>query len=160
MRLLLDCCNCLLLSFFLIFDLCPLLPQKGLLAAGAAVVAGIGAIAAIAGSGPKVDTKEKAAPVEPEPKIDVSVPYNAAAKLAYQEWKGSDVFNEAEFTQFEEVYLGKAVAEAAAKKTARDIEAARAAAEKELETAKKAAEKKLEELRSSAFFMKEGEEEE
>jgi hypothetical protein len=62
----------------------------------------------------------KTAEVEPE-KIDISIPYNAAAMLAYSGWKGDKIFDQVTFDKFEPLYLEKAVAEVSAKKIARDF---------------------------------------
>jgi hypothetical protein len=64
---------------------------------------------------------KKTAKVEPE-KIDISIPYNAAAMLAYSAWKGGANFDQATFDKFEPLYLEKAVAEVSAKKISRDFE--------------------------------------
>ena len=69
-------------------------------------------------------TKEAApAPVEEDlPKIDVSIPYNAAAMLAFDEWKGEKELSKDAFAKFEAVYEEKAVAMATAKKVKRELE--------------------------------------
>lgn len=92
----------------------------------AAAVAGIGGIFAF---GQKGDSKEEKstpkvkAKAEPEP-IDVSIPYNSAALLAFQEWTGGKRFDKALFDQFEPLYIQKTVAQVSGKKMAREYEEA------------------------------------
>lgn len=57
-------------------------------------------------------------------KIDVSIPYNAAARLAYDEWKKSNASSNASFEQYEPLYIKKTVADVTAKKVTRDMELA------------------------------------
>ena len=52
--------------------------------------------------------------------IDVSIPYDAAARLAYDEWRGEQ-FQESEFQQFKEIYEKKSVAEVVASRYAREL---------------------------------------
>jgi hypothetical protein len=105
------------------------------MSAVAAAVAGIGGIFAAMGGkkGEKVDTK-KAAKVAPESLVDVSIPYNSAAMLAFQEY-GADA---SLFADFEPLYLEKAVAQVSSKKIAldfaRDLEAAMQAKEATVKT--------------------------
>lgn len=54
-------------------------------------------------------------------KADVSIPYQAAARLAYQEWK-STTNGRASFSTFNEIFERKAAAEATYKKVAREQE--------------------------------------
>ena len=53
--------------------------------------------------------------------VDVSIPYNAAAVLTYNEWSGG-TFDEATFQKFQSIYEEKAVAQVTAKKLNRDYE--------------------------------------
>ena len=83
--------------------------------AAAAVAAGLAAVfgskngaAAGAASGEAAD--------EPEP-IDVSIPYNAAAMLAFKETK----LPQSKFEEFEALYLAKSVAHVTARKMVRDV---------------------------------------
>jgi hypothetical protein len=70
---------------------------------------------------PKATTEAKA--IE---KVDLSIPYNAAAMLEYNKVMGSK-FDSAKFAKFEAIYETKVVAQVTAKKVARDsqLEAAR-----------------------------------
>lgn len=72
----------------------------------------VGASASVASS------IEKAQPVA---MIDVSIPYNAAARHSYNEWS-SGKFDEATFQKFQAIYEEKVVAQVTAKKLARDYE--------------------------------------
>eukprot|EP00980_Cylindrotheca_fusiformis_P011128 scaffold2557_cov121-Cylindrotheca_fusiformis.AAC.11 len=75
------------------------------------------------------DTPTKAAPAkeEPEPEpIDVSIPYNAAARLAFAKAK----LPESKFEEFEKLYVKKAVADVTAKKMAREVANMEKSAEK------------------------------
>lgn len=99
----------------------------GLGAAGLVAVGGIGLIVAGGGAG-DAPASSKAEP-EPE-KIDVSIPYNAAAHNAFLSMGGNG-----DFAQFEEKYNTAAVEMVKAKKAARDAAAQMEAATKNLETA-------------------------
>lgn len=92
----------------------------------AAAVAGIGGIFAAMG-GKKGDNGEpsKVDKAAPAPLVDISIPYNSAAMLAFQEY-GADA---SLFADFEPLYLEKAVAQVSSKKIARDLEAAMKAQE-------------------------------
>jgi hypothetical protein len=87
---------------------------------------GLGAIAAGLGGlllGNKKEnmtTTKQVVVEEPEIKIDVSIPYNAAALMAYEKVIGE--YDEAKFTKFEALYLEKAVAEVTLKKVTRELQ--------------------------------------
>jgi hypothetical protein len=100
-------------------DVAALDPQ--VMAAGAAAVAIAAATAATMGKGEGSSTSSSSSvgTAEPEPEIiDVSIPYNAAARLAFAETKLST----SKFQEFETLYLAKTVADVTAKKMARDVE--------------------------------------
>jgi len=108
-----------------------LLWQAAIAAGGAAVVAGL---AAVFGRG--MNKKETAPVVEEEeelPPIDVSIPYNAAAMLAFDEWKGGKTFPEDTFAKFETIYENKMVAMVTAKKVQRELDDATKMADSELD---------------------------
>jgi hypothetical protein len=74
---------------------------------------------------------EKSAPEVVE-KIDVSIPYDAAARLAYRELKGlgeNANYDEKEFQKFKEAYETTTVANVIVKKMERDLIAAQVAAQ-------------------------------
>lgn len=58
-----------------------------------------------------------------KPKVDVSIPYNAAARLAYDNWcqANEETYKEEAFAAFESLYVQKSVADATAKKLERDL---------------------------------------
>ena len=90
-------------------------PPMALLAAGAAGILGVAAaIFANASGGAKETVKAEPEP-EPEP-IDVSIPYNAAAVLAYEK-AGSP----GDFATFEAKYIDATVAAVTLKKKQRDL---------------------------------------
>ena len=68
-------------------------------------------------NGEETKTTKAVAEAEPEP-IDVSIPYNAAAMLAFKNVKASG----ASFAEFEAMYIEKVVADVTAKKVKRDAE--------------------------------------
>jgi len=110
-----------------------LLWQAAIAAGGAAVVAGL---AAVFGSMRGGSSKKEAAPVVEEeelPPIDVSIPYNAAAMLAFDEWKGGKTFPEGTFAKFETIYEDKMVAMVTAKKVQRELDDATKMADSELD---------------------------
>jgi hypothetical protein len=100
--------------------------SQSIAGAVAAAVAGIGGIfAAIGGKkGEKVEAG-KVPKAAPAPLVDISIPYNSAAMLAFQEYSADASL----FASFEPLYLEKAVAQVSAKKIARDLEAAMQAKE-------------------------------
>jgi hypothetical protein len=59
----------------------------------------------------------------PAKKIDVSIPYDAAARMAYEAWcqEKGETFMADGYALFQELYTAKAVAEATVKKRARDF---------------------------------------
>jgi hypothetical protein len=134
----------------------------------AAVVAGIGGIFAAIGSrssstgntNTNSSSKNKAgsksaAKAAAAPPVDISIPYNSAAMLAFQEYSSStststsaaaDTSSLLLFAAFEPLYLEKTVAQVSAKKIARDLEAAM--------EAKKATVKSVEEKMEALFAKK------
>lgn len=101
----------------------------------AVVVIGGAAFAAVQSAGgsssESVKPKVAAAPEKIE-KIDVSIPYDAAARLAYRELKGlseNAKYDEAEFQKFKEAYESTTVANVIVKKMERELRAAQAAAQ-------------------------------
>lgn len=73
------------------------------------------------------DTSTDATTVdEPEPEpIDVTIPYDAAARLAYDIWRDENEkgdFDEAAFDAFSKIYKTQAVATAVLKKASRDLD--------------------------------------
>lgn len=68
----------------------------------------------------KTTTAQKATIIEP--KFDVSIPYDAAALLAFNEWKGDLKYDETVFNKFKILYVEKAVAEVIQKRVARELE--------------------------------------
>ena len=90
--------------------------------------------AAFAVSGGTSSSSGSAAPAAPtiSEKIDLSIPYDAAARLAYREMKGlkeSDAYDEGEFLKFKAVYEETAIANVVVKKMERDLRDMQAAAE-------------------------------
>ena len=97
---------------------------KESLAIGAAILAAlVGGAAVVAMQNEEAPTEPKVeAEPEPEPEpIDVSIPYDAAARLAFGVKDGEE-FDEARFAKFKELYEKKTVAEVTAKKLARDLD--------------------------------------
>ena len=115
--------------------------QTMLLAGGAAValVAIGGAVLSNMGGSSESSTVEEAAPEEPEP-IDVSIPYNSAARVAYDQWRVENKkggFDKEGFAVFEEIYTEATIGMVAYKKMERDLALKKAsyeAIEKKLET--------------------------
>jgi len=83
------------------------------------------------GSSTTAATKQVKEEAEPE-KIDISIPYNAAAKLMYEQ---EGYANTTDFKTFEKMYIKNSVAKVTAKKVARDAEQTVALAKKEAEAA-------------------------
>lgn len=106
------------------------LPQEGLIGIAAATIAVIGgfwltsSMGTNSKSGVDSNGKKREIVQEKTVKPDVSIPYNAAALLAYDEWRGNDVFDQQTFKKFEALYIEKTVAEVTGKKIARDKEEA------------------------------------
>jgi hypothetical protein len=76
---------------------------------------------AVSASSPSTISKPEA---KPEP-IDVSIPYDAAARLAYEEWRAEynkGDFNEIGYEDFKKKYEAMAIATVVSKKIARDLE--------------------------------------
>lgn len=90
------------------------------------IVAALGGAAAFSmGGNESGETKEVVVEPEPEP-IDVSIPYDAAARLAYDGWRAEfekGAFDAAEFEKFKEIYEEATVMEVSMKKMSRDMEA-------------------------------------
>ena len=109
------------------------------LAAGAVGLLVIAALAANAGGGGEAPAKEDVPEPEPEP-IDISIPYNAAAELAYCQYKGvKSIKDKADFEAFKILYEEETVAEVTLKKMKRDValkEAEVAAKQKALDATK------------------------
>jgi hypothetical protein len=106
--------------------------QQPLIAGAVAAVLGIVGFAVSSGNksdesgavaAAKVSSSSTQASVE---KVDISIPYNAAAMLEYTKLMGSK-FDADTFKKFEAIYNEKVVAQVTAKKVARDseLEAAR-----------------------------------
>lgn len=66
------------------------------------------------------------------PLVDVSIPYNAAALLAYEEFKGDKIFPESAFASFEAIYNDKVVAVVKSKKVQRELKVSIEKADEEL----------------------------
>mmetsp|Transcript_40531 Transcript_40531/g.61452 ORF Transcript_40531/g.61452 Transcript_40531/m.61452 type:complete len:177 (-) Transcript_40531:435-965(-) len=107
-----------------------------------------GVAAAVAGAAalfiPKGEKKEATKAVsapEPEP-IDVSIPYDATAMLAYENWRKENekgAFNAATFESFSKIYYDMSVETVTAKKLKREAEAMMAAADAGFSKAEKLA---------------------
>jgi len=98
--------------------------NESLVLGGAAfAVLALAAAAVTSSSGSKTEEKTVEEPEsEPEP-IDVSIPYDAAAILAYKEWRQEEPDLKSElFAAFKALYLEKAVAEVTMKQKARNFE--------------------------------------
>jgi hypothetical protein len=102
-------------------------------AAGILAAVAVGGIA-LATKGASSEDEEstatpKAAPAakEPEPpKPDLSIPYDSAARLAYDQWRsanGQGDFNEASYAAFRTKYEALTVANVVAKKIEREMAA-------------------------------------
>lgn len=115
--------------------------QEVLAAGGAAIAAGIAAVFSRRGGQESSSIDKKAAANEEPalPKIDVSIPYSAAAMLAFDEWKGDKTLPADAFADFEAIYEEKTVAMVTSKKVAREFEEAT----KQLEDTIKKADAKL-----------------
>jgi hypothetical protein len=99
------------------------------------VAAGVAAFAGLAvTSARKKDDATESEPkvVKKEVKIDVSIPYDAAAMLEYKAWKGSLPYNEVSFKAFKTIYEEKTVAEISAKQTTRQLQLAMTKADEQL----------------------------
>lgn len=95
--------------------------SQSIAGAVAAAVAGLGGIfAAIGGKKGEKGEVKSAAEAAPAPLVDISIPYNSAAMLAFQEYSADASL----FADFEPLYLEKAVAQVSSKKIARDMKAA------------------------------------
>eukprot|EP00568_Trieres_chinensis_P011424 CAMPEP_0183308206 /NCGR_PEP_ID=MMETSP0160_2-20130417/20428_1 /TAXON_ID=2839 ORGANISM="Odontella Sinensis, Strain Grunow 1884" /NCGR_SAMPLE_ID=MMETSP0160_2 /ASSEMBLY_ACC=CAM_ASM_000250 /LENGTH=210 /DNA_ID=CAMNT_0025471991 /DNA_START=23 /DNA_END=655 /DNA_ORIENTATION=+ len=93
---------------------------------------GLGVAASVAaavfstkGGAPSEQTKPAEPEPEPEPEpIDVSIPYDAAARLAYDTWcaeNGKGGFDSKGYAQFKMIYEGMSVTEVIQKKYAREM---------------------------------------
>ena len=94
-------------------------------AAGAAIAGIFGFVAKSAGDSAGTATANPIVEEEPEP-IDVSIPYDAAARLAF----ASKSLPEAKFAEFQSLYEEATVADVTVKKFARDLKDMEAAAAK------------------------------
>eukprot|EP00565_Helicotheca_tamesis_P005776 CAMPEP_0185728952 /NCGR_PEP_ID=MMETSP1171-20130828/4384_1 /TAXON_ID=374046 /ORGANISM="Helicotheca tamensis, Strain CCMP826" /LENGTH=174 /DNA_ID=CAMNT_0028397709 /DNA_START=48 /DNA_END=572 /DNA_ORIENTATION=+ len=113
------------------------------------IVPGVAALAAGAAAifAPKLGGKAEkkstvAAEPEPEP-IDVSIPYDATALLAYESWREENEkgeFNAETFEGFSKIYYEMSVGTATAKKLKRDAEGVMAKADAEFAKCEKLAE--------------------
>ena len=88
-----------------------------------------GADGEAAASSTSTSTASDAAPTSPGSKMDVSIPYDAAAQLAYKEWK-STTRGKTSFSKFNEIYEKKVVAQVTAKKSRPRAEVVRSRREK------------------------------
>jgi hypothetical protein len=98
---------------------------------GAAAVAGLGAIM----SGQKQsdgDVVSKAKKQEKKVIVDVSIPYDAAAVLAYNEWKGNLAYDAETYQKFKKLYEDLSVLQVCRKRTLREIDEATQKSEIEL----------------------------
>jgi hypothetical protein len=113
--------------------------QVELKAAGAIALAGFGAVLAgsrrgtVAATGSK-STVVAGGKVVVAPKVDISVPYDAAALLAYDSWRGSLLYDESTFQKFKTIYEEKTVAEVGRKRVLRELDAVAQKADNELAT--------------------------
>lgn len=102
--------------------------NDNLLAVGAAAAAAIAGIGFVSNSnnnngdtGNKAKTSKSSSSQTDTPKVDVSIPYSAAAMLAYDTMRGNKKsFDEEAFAKFEELYIEQSVTLAKSKKIARD----------------------------------------
>lgn len=102
--------------------------DPGVLAAGGAILAGL--VGAVATQGGKGESAASAVVVEEEVvKIDVSIPYDAAARLAFK----AAGLNEGKYGEFQPLYNAKSVADVTVKKVARELALLEAAAAKKAE---------------------------
>jgi hypothetical protein len=108
-------------------------PVMAAAAAGVALVA-FAAVAASSSSGTSsanssgtaANTKASPPARKGRANFDVSIPYDAATRMAYYAWclqNEGQVFNAAGYEHFVELYTARAVAEVTAKKRARDLAA-------------------------------------
>jgi hypothetical protein len=107
--------------------------NPALLAVVALAVVGVGAAATASGgsgggssssvSGTSSSSNTTTTNKPPAKKIDVSIPYDAAARMAYEAWcqEKGETFMADGYALFQELYTAKAVAEATVKKRARDF---------------------------------------
>lgn len=100
-------------------------PNDNLMAAGAALTAAIAGLGFMSsnqkdGETATANKSTKAGAEAEEVKIDVSIPYSAAAMLAYDTMRGQAAFDKKAFAKFEELYVEQAVMIAKSKKVARD----------------------------------------
>jgi hypothetical protein len=96
---------------------------------GAAALAGLGAIM----SGQKQsDGDVIAKKQEKKVIVDVSIPYDAAAVLAYNEWKGNLAYDAETYQKFKKLYEDLSVLQVCRKRTLREIDEATQKSEIEL----------------------------
>ena len=97
------------------------------LAGAAAAVVLVAVVAAVSPSSSDATKKEEEEPAEPEPEpIDVSIPYDAASLLAFDEWKKAnekeeEEYDEETYQKFKSIYETMTVAQVVAKKCKRDL---------------------------------------
>lgn len=106
--------------------------QAAIAAGGAAIAAGFAAIFNMRKGGSSETATAVVEKEEELPPIDVSIPYNSAALLAFDEWKGDKIFPEDTFAKFETIYEEKVVTMVTAKKVQRELDDALTKAESEL----------------------------
>lgn len=98
------------------------------------MAAGVGILIALAagfvlnkdGMGAQAAESEPEPEPEPVEPVDLSIPYDAAARLAYDEWRVTherEAYDEAEYQKFKVLYEEKTVADVIAKKKTRELEA-------------------------------------
>lgn len=104
--------------------------QAKVVAAGAGVAAALAGIFGFRNNDSKPSPSPIPAAAKPEP-IDVSIPYDAAARLEFTAWLAThpDAVNgDDTFAKFKPLYEAKAVAEVTVKKQLRDLQLAQDAA--------------------------------
>jgi hypothetical protein len=67
-------------------------------------------------------TKNGVAVIVPEPKVDVSVPYDATFRQAYDAFRGNAEFNADQYEKFKVTYSAMMVAQVTAKKYLREYQ--------------------------------------
>lgn len=96
-------------------------PSNEIMAGIGAAVLLLGATFVSGGDAGADNTKKEIIISEPEVKIDVSIPYDAAIVLAYNDWLASGD-RKSEYEKFKVAYIKKAVAEVVAKKAGQELE--------------------------------------
>eukprot|EP00521_Asterionellopsis_glacialis_P019343 CAMPEP_0195314886 /NCGR_PEP_ID=MMETSP0708-20121125/2671_1 /TAXON_ID=33640 /ORGANISM="Asterionellopsis glacialis, Strain CCMP134" /LENGTH=159 /DNA_ID=CAMNT_0040379983 /DNA_START=1 /DNA_END=480 /DNA_ORIENTATION=+ len=104
--------------------------------AGVAVITAAGVATFMNQNGESSSSSTTSATAEPEvEKIDVSIPYDSAAILAYEEWREGE-FDQEVFAAYKKIYKGMAITKVTFKKQERDAADAMAKYEKELNALK------------------------